>query len=913
MPRIGGAGIGIMVKECRGWFGRAVILLLALLPLAGCTRTKYRLAADEEVECLVREHSNDPRWGIENFTIERDPRSRSYDPWNRDFPPMPPDDPASHRYMHYVKDMHGWTRWHEYGDLEQVENPYWMSYLPMYTERAPDGSIRLTLEDCVHLSIIHDPDYQTQLETLYLSALDVSTERFRFDVQLNGNSTATFASTGAGLTGTGESLNNVTLASGLTIQKEFATAAELMIGFANTTVWNFNGPNSGFTMSLLNFSLLQPLLQGGGRVIALETLTIAERQLLYNVRALMRYRQGNYTNVAIGELAVGTLSRAGGFFGGTGLTGFTGSGSSGFGGVGDITGFARTSTVSAAGGGTGIASGFAGGGAGTVGGFMGLLQQITQIRNSQETLNQETRTLALLEANLEAGFIDIAQVDQFRQNIETERANLIQARENFELAMDTFKAAQMGLPPSLDISLDESMIRQFQFTDPRLSNLQNQLADSIAAFGLLPKNPSIENLQRAFAQNQALQNALAAHIPIIQNDLQRLVASVPDRERSMDEGQRRQFSADRDQLLQSFSILQTRLKTQKASMDEARASLTEQTKQATADRFVALLVDLSNISSELALVQVRARLEQISVENIRLEPKEALEISRANRLDWMNARASVVDTWRLIEFNANALMAQLNVGVNGSIETTARHNPFDFRTQLGQISAPITYSPPFTRLVQRNSFRQQLISYQQDRRGIITFEDGVSRNLRQLLRDLKQLNLNLEIQRRAMAIAIRRVDQTRELLSKPAPPAAAGATPTQLGPTAAINLLTALSDLRNTQNNFISVWINYHADRMRLLRELGLLQIDQDGVWIEETIENAVRRSTEQDPLPPEVPAEWYQRSQEPMPTEPPMPTSPPPAASPAAPPVTAVGYEESPTAGRTILIPDSINDAKTR
>src|SRR6202035_1906171 len=119
----------------------------------------------------------------------------------------------------------------------------------------------------------------------------------------------------------------------------------------------------------------------------------------------------------------------------------------------------------------------------------------TQIRNSQETLNSETRTLALLEANLEAGFIDIAQVDQFRQNIETERANLIQARENFELAMDTFKAAQMGLPPSLDISLDESMIRQFQFTDPRLSHLQNQLADSIAAFGLFPKNPSSENLQ----------------------------------------------------------------------------------------------------------------------------------------------------------------------------------------------------------------------------------------------------------------------------------------------------------------------------------------------------------------------------------------------------------------------------------
>src|SRR6202035_4509215 len=103
----------------------------------------------------------------------------------------------------------------------------------------------------------------------------------------------------------------------------------------------------------------------------------------------------------------------------------------------------------------------------------------TQIRNSQETLNSETRTLALLEANLDAGFIDIAQVDQFRQNIETERATLLQARATLELAMDTFKASQMGLPPSLEISLDDSIIRQFEFTDPRLSELQNRIADAI--------------------------------------------------------------------------------------------------------------------------------------------------------------------------------------------------------------------------------------------------------------------------------------------------------------------------------------------------------------------------------------------------------------------------------------------------
>jgi hypothetical protein len=884
----------LLVPNERSWnldWAHRAILAVSLLcfiiwPIAGCTRTRYRLAADDEAACLVHQNAEDPRWRLQNFTIEEDPRSRHYDPWNRDFPPMPPDDPSSHRYMHCVNGMHGDVRWHEYGDIDQLESPYWMTYLPQYTERAPDGSIRLGLNDCVHLSIIHDPDYQTQLETLYLCALDVSTERFRFDVQLNGSTTPTFQTIGSDLTG-GPS-NNVTLASGLTLSKEFASAAQLMIGFANSTVWNFSGPNAGFTTSLLNFSLVQPLLQGGGRIIALEQLTIAERNLLYNVKSLIRYRQGNYTNVAIGELAVSTLSRAGGFFGGTGLTGFTGSGASGFGGVGDITGFARTSTVSASGGGTGSASGFAGGGAGTVGGFAGLLQQITQIRNSQETLNSESRTLALLEANLDAGFIDIAQVDQFRQNIETERANLLQAREQFELAMDTFKAAQMGLPPSLEISLDEALIHPFEFSDPRLSDLQNRISDAINSFGLLPKNPPVDQLRQSMAEALVFQNRLAAHFPVVRGDLKKLDISAPDREKAMSESEKKQFEADRQHLHNSISDLEIRMKAYADATAVVRTGLNETNRQASADRFVALLVDLSNIAGELALIQARARLEQVSVEVINLEPKTALEISRANRLDWQNARASMVDTWRLIEYNANAMQAGLTVTLNGQIQTPGNHNPFDFRGDLGQASAAIAYSPPLTRLTQRNSWRQQLIDYQQNRRAMLTFEDGVSRNLRQLLRDQRQLRINLEIQRRAVAIAIRRVDQTREILNKPAPPTPAGQTPAQLGPTAALNLLTALSDLRNTENNFISIWINFWADRMRLLRELGLMQIDDTGVWVEESIEDAVHRAGFQPEaqMPPDVPAQWLRdpEGRPPVPPSPPSPlTNPNPPGAPAA------------------------------
>jgi hypothetical protein len=63
-----------------------------------------------------------------------------------------------------------------------------------------------------------------------------------------------------------------------------------------------------------------------------------------------------------------------------------------------------------------------------------------------------------------------------------------------------------------------------------------------------------------------------------------------------------------------------------------------------------------------------------------------------------------------------------------------------------------------------------------------------------------------------------------------------------LGPTLSQNLLQALSDFRNTQDNFMSVWLNHRAQYMELLFDLGIIQFDDDGIWIEETVEEALAR-----------------------------------------------------------------------
>ena len=838
------------------WTG--LLACTALAGAASCSRDHYRTDADKEVTQLVAEKSVDPRWALPDFTIEMDPRSRYFDPWDRDFPPMPPDDPASHQYMVQARSVVGTSPWDSYGHVTELENPGWEEHVGEGLEQTEDGKLLLRLEDAIRLALVHSPSYQSTLETLYLSALDVSTERFRFDVQFFGGLTGSVVHRGSENPGGETNTAEVTGDGRLT--KSFAAGGELLISMINSIGINLFGPNDGFAASQLAFSFVQPLLRGFGRAVTLEQLTIAERGLLANLRAFQLYRQGFYTSISIGESGVTGPQRRGGFFGGTGLTGFTGTGG-GFGGVGEATGFGRGG-LGGGGGGAAGGAGFAGGGAGTVGGFIGLLQQTQQIRNTSDSLNAQLRTLALLEANLDAGLIDIAQVDQFRQNIESERANLLQARNGLLTAVETFNRSTLGLPPDLPIEPDDTLIRPFQLIDPSMTAVQNEVDAFIDDFGLLPEQPEPERLEEALRRITELRARIVERMNALPLEFQELESKAAERTRDMTEIERKLFDQDRRRLVESLDEIRGRFAATEPRVQELRAGNTRDNAKRTADEIVKLLTDLSNVIGDLALVQARARLEKITVEPIDLSPGAALEIARATRLDWMNNRAALVDSWRLIEFNANALLADMNVRLDGNMGTIGGENPVKFRDETATLRAGLEVDGPFTRLQERNNFRQQLISYQQDRRQLIQFEDGVKQTLQARLRELEELRVNLEIQRRAVIIAIRRVDQTRDALNRPVPPAAPGAAPQALGPTAAQNLLFALSDLRTTQNNLMSVWLNYLAERMRLYRDLGIMQIDEKGLWIDEPLQSSLMARAE--PPPPEVPSEWIALAAEP-------------------------------------------------
>ena len=799
-----------------------VFFLLLGIATSGCSRTEYRLGADREAYRVIAERNDDSRWHTSDYSIDMDPRSRYFDGYDPDKSPMPEDDPVSHEYMKLVDGRKGWEHWSDNGDRKELENSGWREALAEYVEVDENGAVKLEVDSAIRLAYVHSPRHQVQLETLYLSALDVTEERFRLDTQFFGGYDSSYRHNGA----YGGEVNRLGLGGDPMLQarRGLATAGDFLVGFANSFVFEFTSGDSNLASSLANFSLVQPLLRGAGRDIALEQLTYVERKLLAGLRAYGQFRQGFYTQVTIGELGVSGVQR---FGGSTSLQSFSGSGG--------------------------------------VGGYFGLLRQVQQIRNSEDNLNLQLSTLKRLEALYDNELIDLVQVDQFRQDIEVQRADLLDRTNLLKLSVDNYKTGTLGLPPNLDIELDQSLIQQFQLIPLESKPIRVSLRELQERISSFPDTPEMELINQVLDDCLNLIEPVKELFDLTRSDLVRLEKQVPIREADMTTGQKETFRLDRERLnkrLQDLEKGELGFDVTVKTIELLQDGFVEETKIDTLRGLTAWVVDFLQLVERLSLVPAQARLEMISVESVELLPEDAFRIALESRLDFMNGRAALVDSWRMLQVSADALQSVLDVTVSGDIGT-ARDNPVSFRSPTSSLRLGLEFDAPLTRLLERNDYREALINYQRNRREMIQSHDLLEKGLLALLRNLEQRRQKLEIQRRAVTIAMRRVDQTQLALS--APPRGQlqpGQTP-QISETTATQLLGAQSSLQSTQNSFLSDWLSYYAARMRLYRELGVMELDSNGQWIEQAIETphsgseARQDSVEEMSLPPVIPAGW--------------------------------------------------------
>ncbi|MHB1037293.1 MAG: TolC family protein [Pirellulales bacterium] len=830
------------------------LVVLGLLPwvAVGCSRGFYRRQADGEVYNLLGQVASDPRWALQDYTVNIDPRSRMYDPTCPDRPPMPPDDPTAHRLMHCVDCMKGYPCWHKYGDTPYSENPCWQKYLA----RDASGALVLDRQGAMEMALLNSRNYQQALETLYLSAMDVTFESYRFDTQFFGTNATFFTADGPARNNAGRSSSRLTVDNNILANRLFPAGGELVVGLANSLVWQFAGPNTYNANTLLDFSLVQPLLRGAGRARVLERLTIAERSLLANVRQMERYRQGFYVEIVTGRSAGSGPSRRGGLFGGSGLEGFSGVGSGGFGRVGE------------SGGGGG--GGFAGGaGAAEAGGFMGLLQDQLQIHNRQAYVAGLGSSLAQLEALNAAGRIDRFQVDLARQALYNAESVLLTAKAAYESTLDTYKI-NLGLPPDLDVKIEDPLLARFELINPALAELQETVTRTVEQMGGTDEKITAADLSRELGLAVSARQRSAAQMAVVERDFDLLEAALPARRKSLDQLLARSESQGRDlntnfynskaldqrveELKKDFARLVGQFEATSAELEQLRQEAVSKDVNASYAKLRDYLTVLSGQMLELSLIQARARLDASVLTPVELTSPQALAIAQQNRLDWMNARLGLVDSWRLIEFNANLLKAGLNVVFSGDINTTD-NNPVRFRGTTGRLRVGLEFDSPLTRLAERNTYRESLIDYQQARRAYYAYVDRVNQGLRNTLRTIDLNQLNFELRRAAVHVAISQVDITRLRLSEPPKP---GVT-TTLSVTTARDLVTALADLLSVQNDFLSVWVNTEVQRMGLDFDLGTMKLDDRGLWIDPgpigPLPSCEAKPTEtEDALPEDIP-----------------------------------------------------------
>ena len=860
---------------------------------SGCNRAHYRNRADQEVKNLIGEKITDA-CSEEIRDIHVDRASRMFDPFNPDRPPMPEDDATSHQYMKVLNGKKGYPLWDVNGRTNTAENPIWWQYLPL-DER---GVLVLDADTAVKTAVLHNTVYQSEIETLYLSALDVSTERFFLGNQLFAGYSAAYTADGALRRGgggrTSSTINGSTFSRGprgIGLQRQFTNGATLIAGFANSMTWQFSGPDTQSATTLLDFSLIQPLLRNGGRDVVMERLTLAERTLLYNVRAFERYKTGFYTTITVGRAAEPGPTRRGGLFGGAGLQGFTGLGG-GFGTVGNV----QTNNAN-----TGFGGG---GGVPAVGGFLGLVQNQLQIRNAEENVARLRENLARTEDALREQLTVVSatqnaiptqqlQAAQTRQGLNSAQANLLQLKFNYEQTLDNFKVT-LGLPPYVCVEIKDPILDQFILISNELKDRRTKVSDLRDAIGnsnskLLELSPSeldkstggksrslpwnndssqtvsqirekiggIESIRRKIIDQDLVEiradiEKLKSVIGSRETELTRL-RQVYEQERAsvcsllptatldialLDSGQIRTLPQT---LLEELEKLENRFKEREKKLTTLDTDIAKvlETKaganpkgvfESVRDKVIlpsqSILSEFAEDALALQVLQARARIESVILPKVDISAEEAVEIARVNRLDWMNSRASLVDSWRAIEVVADNLESTLDVVFSGDLQN-ANDNPLSLRGKTGRLRAGLQWDSPLTRMQERNQYRQVLIEYQQAKRNYYKFEDTVWQTLRSQLRNIRYNQYNFELQRYAVRIAaqqitinedLRQISETLSLTSSP---------------TSARDTLSAYNDLLTTQNTFLGVWVFYEAQRRNLDQDLGTIRVDAENIWVD--------------------------------------------------------------------------------
>lgn len=213
-------------------------------------------------------------------------------------------------------------------------------------------------------------------------------------------------------------------------------------------------------------------------------------------------------------------------------------------------------------------------------------------------------------------------------------------------------------------------------------------------------------------------------------------------------------------------------------------------------------------------------LEDIGISPVDYSSEMAIETARQWRLDLANSFDAVEDAERKLVLYAEGLGVQLDLwGDAGGADIRSEPETRVGRLQFHESTYRLGFEAdlPFSRVSERNEYREALINLEQALRDYENREDGIELDMRSALRDLRAKADQYRIQQMALVLAQRRKETQEMLLS-------IGQGETRL-------LLDAEGAILSAQNRVMSALVAHAVAKLGFYRDVGILQVKPDGMW----------------------------------------------------------------------------------
>lgn len=210
---------------------------VAFLAVAGCSPAHYRKSADREVYQILNQKERKTLGRTNAFSINT---------------PFSGRDPQSIKGEELIQD------------------------------RLRGGRLKPTLDETLRLAIDNSRAYQSRKEGLYLTALNLSRQRYDFRPHFLMGGKA------ARQWNAGDQSGSAQLRAGAS--QALGAGGTLGLNLVNDLLRYYTGDPRKSAVTAISANLFQPLLRGAGFKIALENLTQAERDVVYEIRSFSRYQ-----------------------------------------------------------------------------------------------------------------------------------------------------------------------------------------------------------------------------------------------------------------------------------------------------------------------------------------------------------------------------------------------------------------------------------------------------------------------------------------------------------------------------------------------------------------------------------------------------------------------------------------------